>query len=248
MKTIIKSFYYNKTIRKYALCLIVMLAFIIFLLNFKVSLEQKVTTLKNKILIIEVDSNKIIDKLKEEKNIEKIEKLEYSYKITFKNYNDISSFRKKYSKELKNITSIYGNESKDTTIIENVILFVNIIIYIVELLMFIALLLNINQIISETKYDISLYKLVGYKNVDILKRYIIIFIVFIILFYFVSFIFNFILIILLNLLFKLINLDFIIGFSNKNIVLLIVSVVLSLCLTFLNFKKISNISPMDLVK
>ncbi len=251
MKIIIKSFCFNKTIQKYAVCLFITFLFVVFLLNFKVSLEQKIMNLKNnieenRIIVVEIYSENTINKFKRDKSIEKIEKLDYSYKITFKNYNDIDSFKEKYSKYLKSITSISNNDN--TSIITNVTYIIDIIIYIVEFAILIILALNINQIILETKYDISLYKLIGYKNIDILRYYAIILLVFIVLFYFISLFVNLIFIFILNFVFKVINLDFILIFSYKNFFIFLLILFFSIFLILLNFRRISNISPIDLMK
>ena len=182
MKIIYKSFFKDKVIFRQLLILLVLFVMLYLSKTFQNYIGNSIYLKNNTI-----DNRTITIVLKEgyqEKNldislVEKIEPLnEQTYKIVLKRYDFLEEFMKKNERIYANIEINQALNDKN-----NILIFfqkfLNITTVIINIFVFLMILINILEIFLNEKKEISLYKLLGFTNVSIIKYFgIILFIVY----------------------------------------------------------------------
>lgn len=247
----LKALINNINIR-YIIIIFFLLTITIFLYNFSIifanhSFIQKNSEINRTITGILKEEYNIDETLKNyEQSIDKYNFADGYHIITFKTVDEADDFYFKTSNYFSEIG--LGSIAQDNTelISSNI---ANIILVITIIILFILVTIFLTNIIHNLEKDISLYKLIGYKDNMIIKTMILSIIILFIILFTISFTVNYLLFTLLN------NIDLIDKINikwNLNIrsYFFLLSIIFSSILVsiFKTIIKIKRISPIQLIK
>lgn len=248
----LKSLIFKKGFINYIFVCILLFGTLIFLMNARVSVNKLVEDSKNVIeyrtVIVTVKNDKILEELKQEKMIEKVEKRdELSFNLILKKYDYISPFLEYYSDEFSYIeTKPYTSSEVVNGVSKLLISIISLVLIIIIFLTFI----NVNDLAVSEKKDISLYKLLGYNNKYLLKSLLQILVILHIVLYFFGVILSFIITKVANYFLLIKGIEFNISMFKLHITIklfLLMIIVLFVCLLIL-YLKIKKIAPVILFK
>ena len=247
MKIISKSLLLNKNILRYFFMFSLLLIIFIFLLNIRHSLNKSIynsnESLTERTIWIDSKDNITKEELEKSNKIEEIIEEDGFYKIVFDSKKDLNNFKETYKNDYNQLITFNNDNSKDLK--EKVLVFFNILIYVFIFLLFSILIFNILEIITESKKNISLYKLLGFKNKDILKKYIFVLIILYTIIYILAILINIFIAWILNIIINIFTENFQI-IINNNLITLYISIILTLIImTLISYLKIKKISPIS---
>lgn len=258
MKIIIKSFLKDKSIKRYLLIYFSLLVLLLVLYNFKVGLSSYTKDLRNNI-----DYRTIIVKLKDGFKYQELKKVDYilsvdiddietnennlHYKIILKEEKYIKTFINDYNE-------VYTSILYDPFVMPKMLKIFNVSLTVLTIIFIttisIMLILNIIETILSRKQEVSFYKLIGYKNIDIIKMLSSFLILIYTILYFISNIFSIILSIiikkiLIHINFKFNLVIFSVSFSLIMYIVIILIILIILCICYSNIKKRT---PIDFIR
>ena len=243
----------DKTIIKYGIIISILFIILFFMCNFILTINKQLSKERENeiyrtiyvVPINEIEFNKSIDEFKD--NIEIITNDFDEYYITFKEYKDVNNYLNKYS----NIFSrkSINNEDIDSkfSLTKNVIYTLVIIVSIIVIILIFIFSYNI---IYNLENDIALYKLIGYKNKNIILSLCFSLYLFYFIMYNVSYLIVYILyIFLLNKIAIINNITntFLLNITHFSISWLIISIPI-FCSYIRIIKRITSISPIKFIK
>lgn len=247
-----KSLRLNSTFFNYILICLLLIFSIIILLTIKNSFDYYSNSRKNEEIYrtISVTFNKEsnIESIINSFEIEKAIKIkDYDYKIVLKKYDYLSSFLEKNNTEFYYVeTNLYTSSN----VVQNINLFLKVFIFLISVIVFILISLNVVDLSFSEKKEIALYKLIGCNSKKVLKELLVVLLIYHFLIFLTAVISSYIGILLVNIVLKKLKIVFFLYFIHfKNIFILFVAMIIILIFSILLlFLKIRKIEPILLFK
>lgn len=182
MKIISKSFFLKKSIIKFFVCFFLLMLSLLFLLQIRNGVIEKIEIKKNAVLsqkiIVKLKENNYFEEIQDFKYIESIEKIdENEYIIVFSQNKYIDIFIAEYEIYFSDIVFFESNEKnsneQELMILKSLEIGLTYLIVIFVVIILVLLILLMVEISIENKNIVSYYKLIGYKNFTIIKHFFI---------------------------------------------------------------------------
>lgn len=174
-----KSFIYQSNIIKFFFVFLILMISILFLIQIRNGviheIENKKISVKNIEVILKLDDESYIDDIEKSKYVKSIEKYSNNdeYIVIIDNYDNVDMFLDK-NKQYYSDVMLFDND-KENKIVKEVKILDSLevgLTYLIAIFIVISIILSIIIIVEvnlENVNVISFYKLVGYKNLSIIK-------------------------------------------------------------------------------
>lgn len=248
--------FYQKSIRKYGLILVVLFTLILLLVNFskcidiQKNMEEDLDIYKTLTFVPKSNWNYVDSITKYENYIADydVDKESNTCYIKFKERENLKQYLDEYQKNFSKLSIYDFSLDSKYNAIKNVTKW--LIILSISIILFIILFFSLN-ILYNLEKDISLFKLLGFKN----KKIILITLGLLYIYYFLMFLISILLARIIYFIFSLNSLKLILGVNNlyilniNNYILLWLIISIFIILSFIRVTyKVIKISPINLIK